>query len=171
MILPGLATGANRWTFASDSSGAELATSCDSAEATSGHMLIKSIMSSDTAGNRLPSSTRPSPLTASSLISPLSEYLASFILDAPCQPIVDLALDGRNGRAVIETRRTHPADRARSVLLMGSQLEQEHTKFVGRTYQGREPILVTAERIACFCAAVGETNRLYVDEAAAARGP
>src|SRR5262245_8451381 len=111
MILPGLATGANRWTFASDSSGAELATSCDTADEASGHILIKSIMASDTSGNRLSSSTRPSPLTAPSLISPLSEYLASFILNAPCQPIVDLARDGRNGRAVTETRRTHPADR------------------------------------------------------------
>ena len=66
--------------------------------------------------------------------------------------------------------RTRP-DQARSVLLIGSQMDREHTKFVGRTYQGREYILVTAERIASFCAAVGETNPLYVDEAAAARGP
>ena len=50
-------------------------------------------------------------------------------------------------------------------------MDQENDKFVGRTYLGREPILVTAERIASFCAAVGETNPLYVDEAAAARGP
>jgi hypothetical protein len=50
-------------------------------------------------------------------------------------------------------------------------VDQENDKFVGRTYLGREPILVTAERIASFCAAVGETNPLYVDEAAAARGP
>ena len=33
------------------------------------------------------------------------------------------------------------------------------------------PAYLTAERIASFCAAVGETNPLYVDEAAAARGP
>ena len=50
-------------------------------------------------------------------------------------------------------------------------MDQDNKKFVGRTYLGREPILVTAERIASFCAAVGETNPLYVDEAAAARGP
>ena len=50
-------------------------------------------------------------------------------------------------------------------------MDQEDTKFVGRTYSGRQPITVTAERIASFCAAVGETNPLYVDPVAAAKGP
>src|SRR6516162_1890458 len=125
MILPGLATGASRWTFASDSSGAESATNCDTTELTSGHSLIKSIMSWDTSGNRLPSSTRPSPLTAPSLISPLLEYLASFMFNTPPHPIVDLALDGRNrGAVIIEKRRERGPDRARSVLLIGSPMDQ-----------------------------------------------
>jgi len=50
-------------------------------------------------------------------------------------------------------------------------MDREDIKFVGRTYTGREPITVTAERIASFCAAVGETNPLYVDPVAAASGP
>src|SRR5215472_4758630 len=79
MIFPGRAMGASKWTFASDSSGTESATSCDTVEPTSGHTLISSIMLSATAGNRLPSSTRPAPLTAPNLISPLAEYLARFI--------------------------------------------------------------------------------------------
>jgi acyl dehydratase len=39
-----------------------------------------------------------------------------------------------------------------------------------RTYE-TGPFLVTAERIASFCASVGEDNPLYVDEAAAKDGP
>jgi len=35
----------------------------------------------------------------------------------------------------------------------------------------REPLVVTAERIANFCRAVGETNPLYLDPAVAAAGP
>ncbi len=43
--------------------------------------------------------------------------------------------------------------------------------MVGRTFSGRPPIVVSAERIANFCAAVGETNPLYTDPVAAASGP
>jgi acyl dehydratase len=50
-------------------------------------------------------------------------------------------------------------------------MDSEDTKFVGRTFTGRTPITVTAERIASFCVAVGETNPLYVDPVAAAAGP
>jgi 3-hydroxybutyryl-CoA dehydratase len=54
---------------------------------------------------------------------------------------------------------------------MKNQMDQEDTRFIGRTYTGRDPITITAERIASFCAAVGETNPLYVDPVAAAAGP
>ena len=47
----------------------------------------------------------------------------------------------------------------------------DEPKAVGRTFVARQPTLVTAERIASFCAAVGETNPLYVDPVAAAAGP
>src|SRR5271170_2828160 len=40
-----------------------------------------------------------------------------------------------------------------------------------RTFNAREPFLVTAERIADFCIAMGETNPLYVDPVLAAAGP
>ena len=40
-----------------------------------------------------------------------------------------------------------------------------------RTFNAREPFLVTAERIANFCIAMGETNPLYVDPVLAAAGP
>jgi acyl dehydratase len=41
----------------------------------------------------------------------------------------------------------------------------------GSTLKAREPLIVTAERIANFCIAVGENNPLYVDPTAAAAGP
>ena len=41
----------------------------------------------------------------------------------------------------------------------------------GSALMVREPLVVTAERIANFCIAVGETNPLYIDPAAAAAGP
>jgi 3-hydroxybutyryl-CoA dehydratase len=50
-------------------------------------------------------------------------------------------------------------------------MDAEDGKIVGRSFSRREPIAVTAERIASFCEAVGETNPLYVDPAAAAAGP
>jgi 3-hydroxybutyryl-CoA dehydratase len=40
-----------------------------------------------------------------------------------------------------------------------------------RTFDAREPFVVTAERIANFCIAMGETNPLYVDPVLAAAGP
>jgi 3-hydroxybutyryl-CoA dehydratase len=43
--------------------------------------------------------------------------------------------------------------------------------ITGSTFKVREPLVVTAERIANFCVAVGETNPLYLDPAAAAAGP
>ena len=84
----------------------------------------------------------------------------------------DLALDGRLARrGRPKTQRAPAARPGQKCATDRIQVNQENNKFVGRTYVGREPILVTAERIASFCAAVGETNPLYVDEAAAARGP
>ena len=50
-------------------------------------------------------------------------------------------------------------------------MEQDDQKLVGRTFDGRAPVVVSAERIANFCAAVGETNPLYTDPDAAAAGP
>jgi 3-hydroxybutyryl-CoA dehydratase len=44
-------------------------------------------------------------------------------------------------------------------------------KMTGNTIKSREPFVVTAERIANFCLAVGETNPLYVDPGLAAVGP
>ena len=45
------------------------------------------------------------------------------------------------------------------------------SNITGRTFKAREPFVVTAERIANFCIAIGETNPLYVDPALAAAGP
>ncbi len=44
-------------------------------------------------------------------------------------------------------------------------------ELVGHTVVVPEPLVVTAERIANFCRAMGENNPLYVDEAAAKAGP
>ena len=43
--------------------------------------------------------------------------------------------------------------------------------MVGRTFTAREPYVVTAEKVANFCAAVGEDNPLYIDPVAAKAGP
>jgi 3-hydroxybutyryl-CoA dehydratase len=43
--------------------------------------------------------------------------------------------------------------------------------LTGSSLKARDPLVVTAERIANFCIAVGETNPLYVDPALAAAGP
>jgi 3-hydroxybutyryl-CoA dehydratase len=45
------------------------------------------------------------------------------------------------------------------------------SNITGSTLKVRVPLVVTAERIANFCIAVGETNPLYLDPAAAAEGP
>ncbi|HXW84907.1 MAG TPA: MaoC family dehydratase N-terminal domain-containing protein [Candidatus Binataceae bacterium] len=50
-------------------------------------------------------------------------------------------------------------------------MEGDDLKIVGRTYAARAPIAITAESIARFCAAIGETNPLYLDPLAAAAGP
>ena len=44
-------------------------------------------------------------------------------------------------------------------------------EIMGQTFVVPEPYIVTAEKIANFCKAVGETNPLFVDEAAAKAGP
>jgi acyl dehydratase len=43
--------------------------------------------------------------------------------------------------------------------------------MVGRAFEASAPFLITTERIASFCAAVGDNNPLYVDPAAAKAGP
>ena len=45
------------------------------------------------------------------------------------------------------------------------------SNIAGSALKVRGPLVVTAERIANFCIAVGETNPLYLDPAAAAAGP
>src|SRR5277367_2911210 len=50
-------------------------------------------------------------------------------------------------------------------------MRHDYSKLVGRTFEGGAPYLVTAERIASFCAAVGDHNPLYVDPEAAKAGP
>lgn len=41
----------------------------------------------------------------------------------------------------------------------------------GRTFESADPVHVTSEMIADFCAAIGETNPLYTDSEAARAGP
>lgn len=48
---------------------------------------------------------------------------------------------------------------------------ENDSKMVGRRFSGDQPYLVTADKIADFCAAVGEDNPLYVDPIAAKAGP
>ena len=43
--------------------------------------------------------------------------------------------------------------------------------ILGRTFEVPEAYIVTAEKIANFCKAVGETNPLFVDETVAKAGP
>ncbi len=47
----------------------------------------------------------------------------------------------------------------------------DESNSAGRTFKAREPLVITAERIANFCVAIGETNPLYVDPSLAASGP
>ena len=49
--------------------------------------------------------------------------------------------------------------------------DSNKSNATGNTLMVRGPLLITAEGIANFCIAVGETNPLYVDPAAAAAGP
>lgn len=43
--------------------------------------------------------------------------------------------------------------------------------LIGRVFQAKNPVLVTAEMIANFCYAIGETNPLHTDVEAARNGP
>lgn len=44
-------------------------------------------------------------------------------------------------------------------------------ELLGRVFKGERPVHVTAEMIAGFCRAVGETNPIHTDPEAAKRGP
>ncbi len=46
-------------------------------------------------------------------------------------------------------------------------MEEDKSNFMGRTFEADEYFLVTAERIASFCASIGDDNPLYLDAAAA----
>src|ERR1019366_1245405 len=50
-------------------------------------------------------------------------------------------------------------------------MEEDKSNFMGRTFEADEYFLVTAERIASFCASIGDDNPLYLDAAAAKAGP
>src|SRR5271154_4621143 len=43
--------------------------------------------------------------------------------------------------------------------------------LIGRVFEVTDPVEVSAEDVRKFCAAIGETNPLYTDEAAAKQGP
>jgi acyl dehydratase len=43
--------------------------------------------------------------------------------------------------------------------------------LIGRVFEVTDPVEVSAEDVRKFCAAIGETNPLYTDEAAATQGP
>ncbi len=43
--------------------------------------------------------------------------------------------------------------------------------LIGRVFEVTDPVSVTPEKIARFCAAIGETNPLYTDAEAAKKGP
>ncbi len=61
---------------------------------------------------------------------------------------------------------TNPCRCDRSQLSM----KKDDSNPVGLTFNAGEPFVVTAERIAAFCAVVGENNPLYVDPVAARAG-
>jgi acyl dehydratase len=44
-------------------------------------------------------------------------------------------------------------------------------QLIGKVFEVTDPVDVSAEDIATFCAAMDETNPLYTDEAAAKKGP
>jgi 3-hydroxybutyryl-CoA dehydratase len=50
-------------------------------------------------------------------------------------------------------------------------MKEDASNMVGRKFKAGEPFVVTAEKIATFCTAVGENNPLYVDPIAAQAGP
>ena len=43
--------------------------------------------------------------------------------------------------------------------------------LIGRVFEVTDPVSVSAEAIGKYCAAIGETNLLYTEEAAAKQGP
>lgn len=50
-------------------------------------------------------------------------------------------------------------------------MKQDYADVLGRIFEAADSFVVTAEKIANFCAAVGDDNPLYLDPAAAAAGP
>jgi 3-hydroxybutyryl-CoA dehydratase len=50
-------------------------------------------------------------------------------------------------------------------------MRHDDSKLTGASFETDAPYLVTAEKIASFCAAVGDRNPLYVDSEAARAGP
>ena len=50
-------------------------------------------------------------------------------------------------------------------------MKHDEPKLVGRTFDAGSPFIVTAEKIASFCEAVGDYNPLYLDPEAAKAGP
>src|SRR5579863_4060341 len=54
---------------------------------------------------------------------------------------------------------------------VGGSVKEDQSDLMGRTFESDEAFLVTAERIANFCASVGEDNPLYLDAIAAQNGP
>ncbi|MDB5108112.1 MAG: dehydratase [Candidatus Binatus sp.] len=50
-------------------------------------------------------------------------------------------------------------------------MSKHDSDIIGRSFEGGAPYLVTAEKIASFCASVGENNPLYLDPVAARNGP
>lgn len=50
-------------------------------------------------------------------------------------------------------------------------MKHDYADIIGRIFEAADSFVVTAEKIANFCAAVGDDNPLYLDPAAAAAGP
>jgi len=53
----------------------------------------------------------------------------------------------------------------------GVEMTDYDPTLVGRVFEANHPIRITAEMIASFCVAVGETSPLYTDSEAAKNGP
>ncbi|MGH7918102.1 MAG: FAS1-like dehydratase domain-containing protein, partial [Candidatus Binataceae bacterium] len=43
--------------------------------------------------------------------------------------------------------------------------------LIGKVFEVSDPVPVTAEAVKSFCAAIGETNPIHTDPAAAKQGP
>jgi len=50
-------------------------------------------------------------------------------------------------------------------------MSEDASSLIARRFDVGEPVLVTTEKIAEFCAAMGDNNPLYLDPAAAKAGP